>query len=84
MTLNLNSAVLSAVSRADVRFKFVDADVNLYGVRTSPLSGHELCNDDGAYFFGVSAINSGTSFHPNRKGAEAYVKLVQKYLIAHP
>ena len=84
VTVNLNSAISSAVSRTGSRFEFVDADATVGGLRVSPFAGHELCNNEGAYFFGVSAPDFGVSYHPNRKGAEAYAELVQKYLITHP
>ncbi len=82
VTRGLNSALASAANRAGAQFEFVDADVNLYGVRTSPFSGHELCSE-GAYFHGATTP-VGYSYHPNRLGQAAYEKLVRRYLLTHP
>lgn len=82
VTRGLNEALQSAVGRAGSQFEFVDADVNLYGVRTSPFAGHELCSDDN-YFNGIS-LPFGYSFHPNRMGQTAYAELVKEWLLVHP
>ncbi|HVI69171.1 MAG TPA: SGNH/GDSL hydrolase family protein [Magnetospirillaceae bacterium] len=81
VTRGLNSAIATAVGRAGSQFEFVDADINLNGLRTSPFAGHELCSD-GAYFHGAS-VPVGYSYHPNQLGQTAYEELVRRYLLTH-
>lgn len=61
-------------------FEFVDATLP-----NSPFLGHEACMGQQTFFNEVILLpDRNYSFHPNRKGADAYASLIAGYLRTHP